>query len=198
ANGTEFQDAQAASVISYHTKIPLLLTPATTLSQTALGAIQKLGIKQVILMGGQDAVTNAVETALAAAGVSVLRVAGKDYTDTAVELARFEAAGSTAGLSWTPGHRVMVARGNGFTDGIAGAVLDSPHNAATGTGTVRPLLLTENPTTVGSYLTTFLKVTGHAGIGKTAKKSIRALTVLGGPLAVSTAEITAMETALGH
>jgi ell wall binding domain 2 (CWB2) len=199
ASGVEFQDAQAASVISYHTKLPLLLTPPTTLSTTALAAIAKLGVKQVILMGGTLAVSNTVESALVAkAGVSVLRVAGKDYTDTAAELARFEAAkATTAGLGWTPAHRVMVARGNGFTDGLAGAVLENSHNASTGAaGTARPLLLTETPTVVGTYLSAFFKVTGHTGIGKTPAKTVTALTVLGGQLAVTTGEVAAMETAL--
>ncbi|MGH9030149.1 MAG: cell wall-binding repeat-containing protein [Acidimicrobiales bacterium] len=200
ASGEEFQDAQAASVVSYHTKLPLLLTPATALSTTALAAIQKLGVKQVILMGGPLAVTNTVEAALATkAGVSVLRVAGSDYTDTAAELAKFEAAGSTNGLGWTIGHRVMVARGNGFTDGLAGAVLENTHNVATGAPTTaRPLLLTETPTTVGTSLNTFLTVTGHTGIGKTAAKTVAALTVLGGPLAVSTVAVSVMETDLSH
>ncbi len=200
ASGEEFQDAQAASVVSYRTKLPLLLTEATTLSTTAVAAIGKLGVKQLILMGGPLAVTNTVEAALVAkTGVSVLRVAGEDYTDTAAELARFEVATSTDGLGWTPGHRVMVARGNGFTDGLAGAVLENGHNATTGaSGTARPLLLTESPTTVGSYLTTFLKVTAHTGIDKTAGKTITALSVLGGTLAVSTTEVTQMLTDLSH
>lgn len=200
ASGEEFQDAQAASVISYHTRVPLLLTAATTLSTTAVGAIEHLGIKQVVLMGGQEAITNTVEAALVAkTGVSVLRVAGKTYTDTARQLARFEAARSTTGLDWTPGHRILATRGNGFTDGICGAVLDNPHNTATGpAGTVRPLLLTQNPTTLGTYLTTFLKVTGHTGIDKTASKTITSLTILGGPLAVSPAEISAMQTDLSN
>jgi putative cell wall-binding protein len=195
ASGEEFQDAQAASVVSYHMALPLLLTPTSTLSTTAVAAIQKLGIKQVILMGGPLAVTGTVESALVAkTGVAVLRVAGKDYTDTARELARFEAASSTAGLGWTVGHRVMVARGNGFTDGLCGAVLENAHSTQTGAaGTTRPLLLTESPTTVGTYLTTFLKVTGHTGIDRKAGQTVTALTVLGGPLAVSTAEISAMQ-----
>ena len=146
-------------------------------------------------MGGTLAVANTVEAALVQeAGVSVLRVAGKDYTDTAAQLARFEAAAKTTGLGWTPGHRAMVARGNGFSDGIAGAVLDSPHNAATGgPGTARPLLLTETPTVVGTYLTTFLKTTGATGIGGTTTKTLTFLSVLGGPLALSTAAVAAMQ-----
>ncbi len=200
ASGQEFQDAQAASVIAYHTKLPLLLTPATTLSATAVSAIEKLGVKQVILLGGPLAVTNTVEAALVAkTGVSVVRVAGKDATDTAGELARFEVAAATTGLGWTPGHRIMVARANGFTDGLAGAVLDSPHNAATGASSAaRPLLLTESPSVVGAYLTAFLKVTGHTGIDKTVAKTITTLTVLGGTLAVAPSVVSAMHTDLGH
>ncbi len=200
ASGQEFQDAQAASVLSYRTRLPMLLTPAAQLSTTAVAAIQKLGIKQVILMGGPLAVSNAVEASLVAkTGVSVLRVAGKDYTDTSRELARFEAAGQTDGLGWTPGHRVMVARGNGFTDGLAGAVLESPHNDATGASRApHPLLLIESPTTIGPYVTTFLTVTGHGGIGGTSTKTVRALTVLGGPLAVTTASIAQMQADLGQ
>ena len=199
-DGQEFQDAQAASIVSYHTKLPLLLTPSTTLSMTAVTAIKSLGITQVILVGGPLALTNAVEAALVRdTGVAVLRIAGKDFTDTATLLARFEAAGGTAGLGWTPGHRVLVTRGNGFTDAIAGAVLDSPHNTATGApGTVRPLLLTASPAAVGPYLTTFLKVSGHGGINGTAVKTITGLTVLGGQLAVSTAAIASMQTDLSH
>jgi putative cell wall-binding protein len=199
ASAKEFQDAETASVISYHTKLPLLLTGPTSLSATAFAAMTKLGIKQVILMGGPFAVSNTVEAAIAAKGISVLRIAGKDATDTARELARFETANAPAGLGWTPGHRIMVTRGNGFTDGIAGAVLDSPHNTATGPpGTVRPLLLTESPTTVGTYLTTFLKVTCHTGINGTKAKTVNALTILGGTLAVTTAVVVAMQTDLAH
>lgn len=198
ASGQEFQDAQSASMISYHTKLPLLLTPATTLSTTAVAAIQELGITQLILMGGEFGITNTVESALIAkTGVSVLRVAGETYSDTARQLARFEAAASTSGLGWTPGHRILVSRGNGFTDGIAGAVLDGPHNTATGTG-VRPLLLTENPIVLGTSLVTFLKNTGHTGIDGTPSKKVTNLTILGGPLAVSTTEISAMVTDLSH
>ncbi|MGH8980069.1 MAG: cell wall-binding repeat-containing protein, partial [Acidimicrobiales bacterium] len=200
ASGLEFPDAQAASVISYHTRIPLLLTSGSTLSTTAVTAVEQLGIKQVIVVGGTFAVTPTVEGALIAkTGVSVLRVAGKNYTDTARELARFEAGSGTRGLGWTPGHRVLVARGNGFTDGLAGAVLENSHDTATGSsGHARPLLLTYDPDVVGTYLTTFLKVTGRTGIDQTPNKHVVALTVLGGTLAVPSAEVSAMETDLRH
>ncbi|HVC14295.1 MAG TPA: cell wall-binding repeat-containing protein [Acidimicrobiales bacterium] len=200
ASGEEFQDAQAASVVSYHTQLPMLLTPATTLSPTAVAAIEQLGVKQVVLLGGALAVTDAVVAALVdKTGVAVLRVAGHDYTDTARELARFEVAGSTDGLGWTPGHRLMVARGNGFTDGLSGAVLENARNPSTGpAGTARPLLLTESPDVVGTSLATFLRSAGRTGIDGTSGATITALTVLGGQLAVTTASIAAMQTDLRH
>lgn len=200
ASGEEFQDAQSASVLSYRTKLPLLLTPATTLSTTAVAAVEKLGIEQVILIGGPLAVSNAVETTLVAkTGVSVLRVAGRDYADTARELARFETAGATDGLGWTTGHKILVARGNGFTDGVAGAVLENARDATTGaSGSARPLLLTETATVVGKSLSTFLEVTGHTGIDGAPSKDITSMTILGGPLAVSTASVTAMRTDLSR
>lgn len=200
ASGQEFQDAQAASVLSYHTRLPMLLTSSTALSATAVAAIETLGVKQVILLGGPLAVSNTVEADLVAqTGVAVLRVAGKDYTDTARELARFEAAGAPDGLGWTTGRRLMVARGNGFTDGLSGAVLENAHNAATGdAGTAHPLLLTEGPAGVGAFLTAFLTTTGHTGVDQTTNKRFTTLTVLGGPLAVTSAEIDAMETDLRH
>ena len=198
ASGVEFQDAEAASVLSYRTKLPLLLTPATSLSPTAVGAMKTLGVRQVVLMGGTLAVASTVEEALVKIGVSVLRVAGQDGTDTAAMLARFEAGVTTAGLGWTPGHRVLLARGTGFTDGIAGAVFDSPLNTATGPeGSARPLLLTESPTTPGSFLSAFLTATGKKGIDGQAAKTVTSFSVLGGPLALSTAALAAMEADLG-
>ena len=139
-----------------------------------------------------------MEAALAKLGVSVLRVVGQDGTDTAAMLARFEAWATTAGLGWTPGHRVLLARGTGFPDGIAGAVLDSPLNAATGPkGSARPLLLTESPTTPGSFLTAFFTAAGEKGIDGRAAQTVTSFSILGGPLALSTTSLAAMKADLG-
>ena len=193
ASGVEFQDAMAASAVAYGTSLPVLLTAPTALSSQAAAAIATLGIKQVILMGGQLAVTNTVVKQLQAMGVSVLRIGGKNYTGTAVQLAMFEQNTATvSGLGWPTGTGTMtsayVARGNGFTDALAGAVL---------TGNAHlPQLLTLNPTTVGATLTAFLKAAGQSGKGvnTTATAKISSLTILGGPLAVSPSTIAKMET----
>lgn len=196
SSGVEFQDAMAASALAYGTSVPVLLTTPTALSQQASAAIETLGIKQVILMGGPLAVTNTVVTSLQDLGVSVLRIGGKNYTDTAVQLAKFEENTlNSTGRGWNGTtatftghlHKVVVARGNGFTDGLAGAVITGH--------THLPLLLTLNPTTVGTSLTAFLKASGTTGKGVNtrATSKLNTLEIFGGPLAVTPAVINTME-----
>jgi len=88
---------------------------------------------------------------------------------------------------------VVVARGDFYSDGLAGAVVTGR--------TETPLLLTENPTTVGQYLTAFLGQAGTAGIdglgSTTPGDVIHSLTVLGGPLAVTPTTVSALQSALG-
>ena len=96
ASGENFPDALAAGGLAYGgvlglrqtAALPMLLTPKSSLSRTASGAIDDLDIEQVILVGGTSAVDAAVETALEALpGVSVVRVAGADRQATAVAIA---------------------------------------------------------------------------------------------------------------
>ena len=194
ASTTEFQDAMAASTLSYSQtagkSFPILLTNPLGLSAAAKDAIATLGIKQVILMGGQLAVTNSVVTSLTTLGVEVLRVAGHTYTDTSTQLAMFEESAPGMGLDWDT-TTVAVARGNGFTDGLVGADVSGK--------SLWPELLTTSPTTVGKYLTAFLKA--HGGSGKAidstpaeATQKISTLEIFGGPLAVSPAVVSQMET----
>ena len=189
ASGQEFQDAEAASTLAYSGNIPVLLTMQTKLVTQARTGIVALHVRQVIVMGGTLAISNTVVKSLEAMTVtghplSVLRVAGKDYTDTAVQLAKMELSDTTtAGLGWDP-TSVLVARGNGYTDGIAGAVLEHVMGFDT------PLLLTESPTVVGTYLTAFLKTVGK---GYETGKAITNLVILGGPLAVSPTIIAQMQ-----
>ena len=200
ASGAEFQDAMAASTTSYWqndgTGLPIILTSPTALTATASAALITTGVKQVILMGGPLAVTNTVVKTLEAQHVQVLRIAGKTYNDTATQLAKFEyGTAGTTGLGWTSA-QASVARGNGFTDGLTGAVVAGDSGTAfelrDGTTTPEPLLLTTNPTTVGTYLTAFLKTYGQSGPSTT--RHISSLLIFGGSLAVSPTVISKMET----
>jgi putative cell wall-binding protein len=219
ATGNGFQDAMSASALSYATHMPVILTTPGKLSPQAISTLQTLNVQQVFLMGGPLAVSNAVVTQLEAMTVSVLRIAGKTYTDTAVELAKFELSTfTTGGLGWYQGvpnrtahgcttanatqFTAMAARGTFFTDGLAGAVLEScgtKFGTFFGEATRMPLFETFNPSTVGAPLTAFLKLVGIGGTGITTTTGtvhFNNLLVLGGPLAVNPSTIAAMETDL--
>lgn len=189
AVGTGFQDAESASTLAYAERFPILLTAPSALSAQTADALSALGIQQVVVMGGPYAVSNGVVSSLEALGLSVLRIAGQTYSGTSVALADFETTAG-AGLGWIGTGSVTVARGDGFTDGLAGAVVaaDGPASAAPS-----PLLLTLGPTTVGTALTIFLQSAGRTGLGGAA---VTHLTVLGGPFAISQSAINAMGAAL--
>ena len=186
ATGRGFQDAEAASTLAYADELPILLTTPSSLSAQVSAAIAALGVKQVVLMGGQLAVSNNVAAALESLGVSVLRIAGQNDTATAVELAQFETSPAGTGAGWSGTGGLSVARGDFYTDGLAGAVVaaDGP-----GASAPEPLLLTLDPTTVGTALATFLRTAGTTGIGGA---KVTRLTVLGGPLALSQTAVNAM------
>jgi len=186
ATGRGFQDAEAASALAYAERLPILLTTPSTLSPQASSSIASLGVRQVVLTGGPLAVSDGVVASLEHLGVSVLRVAGADATGTAVELSELEGAPSPTGAGWQGTGALTVVRGNGYTDGLAGAVV-----AADGPGSVAPapLVLTESPTTVGSALTAFLQLAGVTGVGGVR---VSHLTVLGGTLAVTQTTVDQM------
>jgi putative cell wall-binding protein len=195
ATGAEFQDAESAATLSYSEHLPLLLTSPTALSQAVKTAIESLGVEQIIVMGGPLAVSTAVVSALEGLGLSVLRVAGTTYMQTATELASLELASNVSelGAGWAPTGGVVVARGDVYSDGLAGAVV------AAGVGTradPEPMLLTENPNAIGPPLSELLKLAGAQGIDSDGTV-ITHLVVLGGPLAVTTVTVQAMVTDLG-
>ena len=189
ATGKGFQDAMSASTMAYAERFPILLTTPSALSSQTSAAIGALGIRQVVVMGGQLAVSNSVIASLENLGLSVLRVAGATCSGTSVELAGFEAATTAGGegLGWRGTGALTVARGNGFTDGLAGAVVaaDGPSAAS-----LEPLVLTLDPTVVGPALAAFLHTAGTLGIGGVR---VTYFTILGGPLAITTSTVSAME-----
>lgn len=206
-------DAESASALSYFEGLPLLLTPQGSLGTDAETALLNLGIQQVIEVGGPLAISDAVNSALESQGISVLRIAGADQSDTSVQLAEFElntsvnANGQPEGLDWAPfqgwhgypnssggvsygfgdncsvdltnavagstnpgqtsieawgqdgayAHAscqvtVALARGDFFADGVTSSVVTG-HDGY-------PIILTENPSTLGSYATGFFTAGG--------------------------------------
>ena len=192
ATSVTYQDAESAGVMAYAEHFPILLAAPASLPSASVAAIEQLGIRQAIVMGGPDAIGDVVVRQLERLGVSVLRIAGADYTQTAVEAADF--CLSASGLGWTPTTGVVVARGNFYSDGLAGAVVGAGAGPSAPHGP-EPLLLTEDPTTPGPYLAAFLSGDGATGIDGDGRP-IDSLTVLGGALAVAPGAVSAMQSDL--
>lgn len=192
---TDFQDSMTASGMAYATHLPIVLTPGASLGTDATTALTNLGITQVIVLGGQLAIQPAVVTTLQAMGMTVVRIAGLDGTDTAGMLARFEdAQAANTGLAWvpTPAGSALLAQGASANDALGAA-------AISGTGKAS-IYLTKSPTLgLGTYTPKVLFDAGSAiGLGSTTTPApIYSLQVLGGPLAVPQAQVTAALAALG-
>jgi putative cell wall-binding protein len=153
ASGENFPDALAAGPLSYTgatdpacgngNPIPLVLTEAGALNASAKAFIEEEDIVNVIVLGGNLAISSTVSSAVdALPGVSVTRIEGTTRQDTAAELAELLVSRGLAGEAY-------VARGDTFPDALAGGPL-----AGRVTG---PILLTQSSVAAGSAATTFLE-----------------------------------------
>jgi hypothetical protein len=192
ATDQSFTDAASASAIAQTSHFPLLLTSPSSLSSDAATALTNDAVQQVIVMGGPIAVSDNVLTQVEAMGISVLRVAGQDFTDTSQLLAGFELnsinflTGITTGLDYDPLF-LSFARGDYYTDAIVAARAGQVFGGV-------PILLTWDPNNEGNpsgtnYLGPFLKTVGQSfsDTGTPTDQTINSMLFVGGPLAISTA-----------
>jgi len=88
ATGQNFPDALGAAPISYADGFPIVLTTSQTLAPQAASTLETLGIQQVLILGGQSAVSSAVEASVNAMGIPTLqRFPGVDRSATSALLA---------------------------------------------------------------------------------------------------------------
>ena len=195
-----FTDSASASAIAYTNHFPLLLTGPSSLSPDAVTALTNDAVQQVILMGGPIAISDNVLSQVEAMGISVLRVAGQDFTDTSQLLAQFElnsvnSSGLTNGLDWNP-FFLSFARGDYYTDAIVVSHITGVFGGV-------PILLTWDPNNEGNpsgtnYLGTFLNTVGQvtSDPGTPTDGTINTLLFTGGPFAISSALETTIDTSL--
>ena len=163
--GERFPDALAGSYVASLGNAPVLLTRAEGLPQATIDALQAMGTRSVVILGGTGAVSAAVEAELAGRGLSTRRIAGTDRYHTARLAA--ESGGSTPVGSEDGKKTAILTNGENYPDALS-------------TGPVSyagrfPLLLT----TPGS-------LSPHAKAALTAL-SIKQVLIPGGTAAVSSA-----------
>ena len=87
ASGASYADALAGVPLAKKLDAPILLTTPDTLSAETLAEINRLGAKNVTILGGEGAVSKSVENALIAKGCKVDRIQGKSRFGTAAAIA---------------------------------------------------------------------------------------------------------------
>lgn len=109
AYGEGFADALAAAPLAGKYDAPILLTDKDALSAGVLAELQRLGVKNVFVVGGEGVVAKAVADAVTAAGMTVERLAGADRYATALAVAN--KMGTTT--------EVVVAYGENYPDALS-------------------------------------------------------------------------------
>ena len=175
ARGDVFPDALVSGPISYRANYPILLTRPGGIDSFTSNALRTLGIENVIIAGGTQAVSTAAETQIRGSrgttAVGIRRFAGADRMSTATAMATFATSELSFGFART---HANLARGDQMADAVAGG----PHAGREGS----VILLTANPTTLGTATAAYLAAESI---------SLEGGHVFGGPAAVSDAVIAA-------
>lgn len=113
AVGTDFPDALAGTPAAARLGGPVLPTRADGIPTSIAVELQRLAPGRIVVLGGQNAVSAAVEEQLRGfTSGGVTRLAGANRVDTAVEVSRAVFAPGTTD--------VYIATGAGFADALAG------------------------------------------------------------------------------
>ncbi len=110
ANGFDYPDALAGSTISGG-KYPLLFTEKDTLDEKTKNEIERLNPKMIILLGGVNSISEAVETELNY-NYEIMRIGGSDRYET-MELIR----------DYNPKNNAVLTAGDNFPDALVAAPL---------------------------------------------------------------------------
>lgn len=119
ASGTSFADALSISSYAAANGIPLLLTDPKRIPAATLDALQRLGVTEVTLVGGESAVSAGVASELTKAGYTVDRLSGSDRFQTNIDIL------NTLEFNMD---KMVVATGMSFPDALAGSVLAAREN----------------------------------------------------------------------
>ncbi len=115
ARADAFPDSLAGSYLAGVLDAPVLLTQSDRVIEPFEDALAELAPSNLVLLGGQAAISQEVEQILAQS-YNVIRVAGDDRYETAAEIARHSSTGDHPGLA-------LLASGEDFPDALtAGAV----------------------------------------------------------------------------
>lgn len=162
ATGRNYPDALSATPLAHRNKAPLLLTDTNALSETVMKELDRLDVKEVILVGGKSAITANVENQLKSLSITFTRISGSDRYETSVNVAK----------QLGKPEKAVVTTGAGFADALSIAPIAASFNM--------PILLTKKsslPDSVENYVKTssmneFFVIGGTSAIPNSVAKSL--------------------------
>ena len=170
ASGENFPDALGASALAGACNAPILLTQCDALSEQTRSAITRLKAATAYIVGGESAVSSAVESAVKNMGLTVQRVAGQTREDTAVQIAQQVASMVTS-------NTIIVASGANYPDALS----ISPYAYAK----CAPIFLTDSDGSLSDE--TLAAITSQPGANR--------VIIVGGTAAVSNKALAALKSA---
>ncbi|RQD74340.1 MAG: hypothetical protein D5R97_08045 [Candidatus Syntrophonatronum acetioxidans] len=172
ARADDFPDALAGAPLAHRLEAPILLTGQGSLHQSTQREIERLGARQVIILGGEAALSPGVEENLREMGLEVQRIGGED---------RYETARLIAGeMGFIPGYKAVVVSGTSFPDALAAGAY------AAGKG--YPILLTRQDSLPSStqkalqeeHINQTILVGGPLAVGEEVEKELPSPRRIGG------------------
>lgn len=110
-SGNNFADALSAGNLADHA--PIFLAEKDAISQGTVNTIYALGIKEVVIIGGEKSVPKSVEERLKKENFKVIRIAGRNRYETSTKLAKQ--------LKTKNKDNVVLANGEKFADALSAA-----------------------------------------------------------------------------
>ncbi|KAF5065685.1 Subtilase family protein [anaerobic digester metagenome] len=129
ANGNSFADAMVGGILAGQWQAPVLLTDKAGLSESLTKELERLEAKEITLIGGELAISSAVEAELKVKGYTVNRISGAN---------RYATAAKVAGTAASEAETVYLASGTSYADAMSFAPLAGQMGAT--------LLLTDGKT----------------------------------------------------
>ena len=198
SSGLFFPDALSFGPVSARLHMPLIITGGTTLGSQENAQLGAFTPTNVVIAGGVNVVSQAIQDSLVAHGYTVLRLYGADRTQTAAAVATWatEGAGATPGtpaITAAQGflsNTTYISTGANFADALAAGPVAGHNN--------HMIVLSGDANTLGAGIPSYLggKTVGTGG-SVAGVKQVDTLSALGLTAAVSSSVMQAAAVAIG-
>ncbi|WP_431602444.1 cell wall-binding repeat-containing protein [Clostridium ljungdahlii] len=110
ANGQNFPDALSAAPLAKKYNAPILLNPDSDLDSRVENELQRLGVKQIFIIGGPSVISDTIKNKLEELNIKTTRLWGQNRYETSIKIAEQ--------LDFNG--QVVVVSGENFPDALAG------------------------------------------------------------------------------